>query len=100
MLDGEGVVRAWPLEQLLEVVGSILGGRSATFLLSSGHELALVLLLVLLLVWTVRGALVGVLVPPRFAFGAIKNRSDRVLARGLASGNLEEFLGGSQALTS
>ena len=79
MLDGEGVVWAWPLKHLLEVVGSILDRRLATFPLGSGHQRAPMLLLDLL-VRTVRGALTGVLIPPRFTFGAIKNRSDRLLA--------------------
>ena len=82
------------------MVSSFLGGHLATFPLGSGHERAPVLLLVLLLVRTVRGTLTGVLVLPRFAFGAIKNRSDRLLTRGMAGGNVEELLGNSRALVS
>ena len=44
--------------------------------------------------------LAGVLVPLCFALGAVKNRPDRLLARGVASGDVEELLGGSWALTS
>ena len=60
------------------------------------HERALASLLV----GTVGGALVGVLVPLRFAFEAVKNHPDRLLAQGMAGGNVEELLGGSRALMS
>ena len=38
MLDGEGMVRAWPLEQLLEVVRSALRGLLTTPVVGGGHE--------------------------------------------------------------
>ena len=50
MLDGEGMVRAWPLEYLLKVVRSALRGLPATLLVGDGHERALAPLLVLLLI--------------------------------------------------
>ena len=63
-----------------------------------GHERALTLLLVLLLAGIVRGTFAGVLVPLCLALEAVEDRSDRLLAQGVASGNVEELLGGSQAL--
>ena len=44
--------------------------------------------------------LAGVLVPLCFALGAVKNRPDRLLARGMAGDDVEELLSGSRALTS
>ena len=57
-------------------------------------------LLVLLFVGTVGGAIAGVLVPLCLALRAVKNCPDRLLARGVAGGDVEELLGGSWALTS
>ena len=56
-------------------------------------------LLVLLLVGTVRGAFADVLVPLCLAFEAVENRPNRLLTRGVASGDVEEHLAGSRALT-
>ena len=50
--------------------------------------------------WAVGGAFTGVLVPLRLALGIVENRSNRLLARGMAGGDVEEPLGGSQSLTS
>ena len=66
----------------------------------SGHERALAPLLVLLLVGAVGGAFAGVLIPLCLAFEAVKNCPDRLLAQGVAGGDVEELLGGSWALTS
>ena len=57
-------------------------------------------LLVLLLDGTVGDAFVGVLIPLHLAFEVVKDRSDCLLARGMAGGDIEELLGGSRALTS
>ena len=57
-------------------------------------------LLVLLLAGTVGGAFAGILVPLCLALEVVKDRSDRLLARGVAGGDVEELLGGSRALTS
>ena len=65
-----------------------------------GHERALASLLVLLLVGTVGGAFASVLVPLCLAFEAVENRSDRLLALGMAGDDVEELLDGSWALTS
>ena len=73
---------------------------SNPFAVGGGHKRALTPLLVLLLVGTVGGAFVGVLVPLCLAFEAVKNHPDRLLARGVAGGDVEELLGGSRALTS
>ena len=66
----------------------------------SGHKRALMLLLVLLLVGTVGGAFVDVLVLFCLALEEVEYRSDRLLARGMAGGDVEELLSGSQALMS
>jgi hypothetical protein len=42
----------------------------------------------------VGGAFVGVLITLGLVAGAVKNRSDRLLARGVAGGDVKEFLGG------
>ena len=57
-------------------------------------------LLVLLLVGAVGGTFAGVLVPLCLALGVVKNCPDRLLARGVASGDVEELLSASRALTS
>ena len=66
----------------------------------SGHEQALMPLLVLLLVGAVGGAFTGVLVPLCLALGAVEDSSDRLFARGMAGGDVKELLGGSWALAS
>ena len=65
-----------------------------------GHEQALAPLLVLFLVRAVRGAFIGVLIPLHLALEAVKDRPDRLLARGMAGDDVEELLSGSRALTS
>jgi len=57
-------------------------------------------MLVFLLVGTVEGAFASVLIPLRLAFEVVENRPDRLLARGMAGGDIEELLGGSRALAS
>ena len=94
------MVRAWPFKQLLEVVQGTLSRLLTPLVVGGGHERALALLLVLLLARIVGGAFVGVLVPLCLALEWVKDRSDRILARGMAGGNVEELLGGSRALTS
>jgi len=94
------MVRAWPFEQLLEVVWSTHGGLPTPFMASGGHERALAPLLVHLLVGVVGGAFTGILIQICLALGAVKNHPDGLLARGMASGDVEELLGGSRALAS
>ena len=77
------MVRTWSFEHLLEVVRG-----------------ALAPLFVLLLVGTVGGAFVGVLIPFCLALEAVEDRSDRLLAQGVAGGDVEELHGGLRALTS
>ena len=69
-------------------------------MVGGGHERALMPLLVLLLDEMVGGAFVGVLIPFCLALEVVEDCSDRLLARGMAGGNVEELLGGSQDLTS
>ena len=57
-------------------------------------------LLVLLLDGTVGGVFTSILVPLCLSLKAVEDRSDRLLARGVAGGNVEELLGGSRVLTS
>ena len=68
MLDGEGMVWVWPLEQLLKVIRGALRGLLTPPAIGGGHERALTPLLVLLLDGMVGGAFAGVLVPLRLAF--------------------------------
>ena len=68
--------------------------------IGGNHEQALMPLLILLLARMVGGAFTDVLVPLCLALEAIEDRSDRLLARGMAGGDVEELLGGSQDLTS
>ena len=79
MLDGKGMVRACPFEQLLEVVRGTLDRLLTPFAVGGGHERALVPLLVLLLARTVGGAFASVLVPLCLALEVVEDRSDRLL---------------------
>ena len=94
------MVWAWPFKQLLEVVQGTLCGLPTPLVVGGSHERALMSLHVLLLAGTVGGAFTGILVPLHLALEAVEDRSDRLLARGMASGDVEELLGGSRALTS
>ena len=82
------------------MVQSALRRLPTTPTVSGSHYRALTPLLFLLLSGTIGGAFTGVLVPPRLAFEAVEDRSDRIFARGMAGGDVEEFLGGSRALAS
>ena len=82
------------------MVWGALHGLPTTPTVSGGHERALVPLLFLLLGRTIGGSFAGVLVLPRLALEAVKDRSDRFFARGMAGGDVEELLGGSWALMS
>jgi len=99
VLDGEGVVWAWPLEQLVKVIEGALGWCSAGFSLGGGHERAPTPFLVLL-IGTVGGAFISVFVPLRLASGAIKNCSNCLLVGSVAGHDVEEFRGSPWALTS
>ena len=79
-LMGEGMVQAWPFEQLLEVVWGTIGRLLTPLAIGSGHKRALTSLLVFLLVGAVGGAFAGVLVPLCLAFEAVENRPDCLLA--------------------
>ena len=94
------MIQTWPFEQPLEVVWGTLGGLSPLLAISGGHERALVLLLVLLLVGTVGGAFISVPILLFLAFQAVKNHPNHLLARGMAGGDVEELLGGLWALIS
>ena len=82
------------------MVRDALHGFSTPPMVDDGYERALALLLVLLLDGTVGGTFAKALVSFHLALEAVKDRSDRLLARGMAGGDVEELLGGSRALTS
>ena len=82
------------------MVRGTLSGLSTPLTVGDGHEQTLMPLLVLLLAGTVRGAFTGVLVPLCLALETVEDRFDRLLARGMAGGDVEELLGGLWTLTS
>ena len=87
------------------MVRSALYRLPTTPMISSGHKRTLTsLLLVLPFGRTIGGAfigaLVGALVSPCLAIETIEDRSDRLFSRGMAGGDVQEFLGGSRALAS
>ena len=81
------------------MVRGTLGGLLTPLAVGVGHERALVPLLVLLLPGTVGGAFPGILVSLRLAFEASEDRSNHLLAQGMAGGDVDDLLGGSRALT-
>ena len=87
------------VETTIDARGLDFLGGSATPAVSGGHEQAFVPLLVLL-AGMAGGAFTGVLILLCLAFEVVKDRSDRLLTRGMAGGDVEELLGGSRALTS
>ena len=95
------MVWAWPLEHFLKVVRSILHGLPATLAVGSGHERVIApLLLVLPFDRTVGGDFTSILILPRLAIEVIEDRPDHFFARGMAGGDIKEFLGGSRTLAS
>ena len=94
MLDGESMVQTWSFKQLLEVVWGALGRLPTPLTVGGSHERALAPLL-LLLAGTVGGTFAGVLIPLCLALEAVEDRSDRLLAQGVAGGDVEELHGGS-----
>ena len=78
------------------MVRSALRGLLTTPVVSGGHERALApLLLVVLFGGTIGCTFTGVLVSPHLAIEAIEDCSDRFFTRGMAGGDVKEFLGGS-----
>ena len=71
-----------------------------TLVVGGGHKQALVPLLVFLLGGTVGGAFAGVLIPLFLTLEVVEDRSDCLLARGMAGGDVEYLLGGSWDLMS
>ena len=71
-----------------------LGGFPTPLVVGGGHERALVPLLVLPLARSVGGAFAGALIRLHLALKAVEDRSDHLFARGMASGDVEEILGG------
>ena len=82
------------------MVWGALHGLPTTPAVCGGHERALASLLFIFLGGMIGGAFAGILVPPRLAFEAVEDRSNRFFTRGMAGGDVEEFLGGSRALMS
>ena len=94
------MVRAWPFKQPLKVVHGTLGGLLASLTVARGHNQALASLFVLLLDGTVGGTFTDVHILLCLDFEVVEDRSDRLLARGVAGGDVDELFGGSWALTS
>ena len=82
------------------MVQGTLHGLLTPLTVGGGYERALALLLIFLLGGMIGGAFAGILVPSCLAFEAVEDRSDRFFARGVAGGDVQEFLGGSWALVS
>ena len=82
------------------MVRGTLSGLLMPLAVGGGNKRALAPLLVLLLAGMVGGAFAGILIPLRLALEAVEDRSDRLLARGMASSDVDELLGGSRALVS
>jgi hypothetical protein len=81
------------------VIRVAFSGRLLALGLCSGHEqVSGPLLAPLLLLQAVKGAFASVLVSLGIPPGAVKNRSDRLLARSMAGGDVEELLGSLGAL--
>ena len=97
---GEGMVWAWPFKQLLEELHDTFYGLLTSLAVGDGHERALVPLLALLLAGAVGGAFTGILDLICLALEPVEDHPDRLLAQGMASGDVEELLGGLWALTS
>ena len=98
MLDGVGVVGAWALHELVEVVGLTLLGllaRAISYDDQRGVGRSVPILLVLLAPLH-GGALILVLALGLvFVPASIKDRSDRLLARGVVHGDIEQVMGGT-----
>ena len=75
-----------------------LSGLLTLFVVGGGHEQAPMPLPVFLLAGMVGGAFAGVLVPLCLALEVVEDRSDYLLARGVAGGDVEDLLGGSRTL--
>ena len=81
MLGWEGMVCAWPLEHFLKMVWSALRGLPATLAVSSGYELVIVpLFLILSLGGAVGGALTGALIPPYLAVRVVEDGPNGLLS--------------------
>ena len=100
MLDGVGVVGAWALHELLEVVGLTLLGLLA-HVIGHGDQSGVGWLASILLVFFAPlcgGALILVLMLGlALVLASAKDRSDCLLARGVVQGNVEQVTGDSQA---
>jgi hypothetical protein len=90
---------AGSLEHLLKVIWGSLDGCLLAHALCGTHErIPRLLLAPLLLLRAVGGTFASVLVPLSLASGAVENRSDHLLARSMAGGDVKELLGGSWVL--
>ena len=94
------MVRAWPFEQLLEVVRGTLGGLLTPLWSVVATSEPSCHYLFFFFVGMVGGAFAIVLVSLCLAFEAVENCPDRLLAQGVAGGDVEELLRGLWALMS
>ena len=98
MLDGVGVVGAWALHELVEVVRQSLLGLLARAI-SRGDQRGVIRsapILFVLLVPLCGGALVLVhVLGLAFVSASTEDHSNCLLARGVVSGNVEQVMGGT-----
>ena len=98
MLDGVGVVGAWALHELLEVVGLALLGLLACAI-GHGDQRGVgrsTPILLVLFAPLRGGALVLVLtLGLAFVLASVEDRFDRLLARGMVRGNVKQVAGGT-----
>jgi hypothetical protein len=83
---------------IFEMIGGLSAGHLASLSVGGGHEVTLVVPLILLHPRAVSATLAGALIVLRLALGTVKDRPDRLLARGVVHRNVNDLLGGSRAL--
>ena len=99
MFDGVGVVGAWAIHELVEVVGQALLGLLA-HVISYGDQRGVVRpasILLVLLGPLSGGAFVWIrALGLAFVPASTEDRSDRLLARGVVGGDVEQVMGGTR----
>ena len=99
VFDGVGMVGAWAIHEFVEVVTQALLGLLA-YVVSCGDQRGVVRsasILLVLLAPLCGGALVWVrALGLAFVLASAEDRSDRLLARGMVAGNVEQITGGTR----
>ena len=96
MLDGVGVVGAWALHELIEVVRKALLGLLARVISRSDQcEVGLSVMIFLVLFAPLRGGALVLILALGLAFVSafVEDRSNRLLAGGMVCGNVEQVMG-------